>query len=36
VVASRPGADGYRVELVDGEVRETPLEATYLGVGRPA
>lgn len=36
VVASRPGADGYRVELVDGAVRETPLEATYLGVGRPA
>ena len=36
VVASRPGADGYRVELVDGEVRETPLEATYLGVARPA
>nr|WP_297419002.1 peptidase E [uncultured Nocardioides sp.] len=31
VVASRPGADGYRVELVDGEVVETPLEATYLG-----
>ena len=36
VVASRPGADGYRVELVDGEVRETSLEATYLGVGRSA
>ena len=31
VVASRPGADGYRVALVDGEVVETPLEATYLG-----
>ncbi|RYU08769.1 peptidase E [Nocardioides iriomotensis] len=31
VVASRPGADGYRVELVDGRVVETPLEATYLG-----
>ena len=31
VVASRPSADGYRVELVDGEVVETPLEATFLG-----
>ena len=31
VVASRPGADGYRVALVGGEVVETPLEATYLG-----
>lgn len=33
VVASRPGADGYRVEVVHGEVVEQPLEATYLGVG---
>jgi dipeptidase E len=31
VVASRPGADGYRVELVAGQVVERPLEATYLG-----
>lgn len=34
VVASRPDADAYRVELVDGEVVERSLEATYLGVGR--
>jgi dipeptidase E len=33
VVASRPGADGYRVELVDDRVVERSLEATYLGVG---
>ncbi|MGA9748976.1 MAG: peptidase E [Nocardioides sp.] len=34
VVTSRPGADGYRVEVVDGTVIETPLEATFLGVPR--
>ncbi len=33
VVASRPGADGYRVDVVDGAVVERPLEATFLGVG---
>jgi len=32
VVASRPGADGYRVELTPQGVTETPLEATFLGV----
>jgi dipeptidase E len=31
VVASRPGARGYRVERVGGEVLELPVEATYLG-----
>jgi peptidase E len=30
-VSSRPGARAYRVEPVDGEVVETPLEVTYLG-----
>lgn len=31
VVSSRPQARAYRVELVDGEVRETPLPTRYLG-----
>jgi peptidase E len=31
VVASRPGASVYRVELVKGRVRETRLKARYLG-----
>jgi peptidase E len=30
VVASRPGASAYRVELVNGQVRETRLKARYL------
>lgn len=33
VVSSRPGADGYRVEVTRDGITETPLEATYLGVG---
>jgi peptidase E len=33
VVASRPGAGGYRVELRDGEVVETPLATRQLGEG---
>ncbi len=32
VVSARPNAKAYRVELIDGEVRETPLEATVLSV----
>jgi peptidase E len=35
VVASRPGADGYRVESTERGVTETPLEATFLGVAHP-
>lgn len=38
VVASRPGAAGYRVTLVDGEVCEQPIPARLLGPpvsGRP-
>jgi dipeptidase E len=31
VVSSRPNARGYRVELRDGAVIETPLETRYLG-----
>jgi peptidase E len=31
VVASRPGAAAYRVELVNGQARETRLKARYLG-----
>ncbi len=31
IVASRPGARAYRVESVDGSIRETPLEARFLG-----
>jgi predicted pyridoxine 5'-phosphate oxidase superfamily flavin-nucleotide-binding protein len=31
VVSERPGAHGYRVELVDGAVRETQLEARRVG-----
>jgi dipeptidase E len=31
VVASRPGACGYRVRLLEGEVAETALPAHYLG-----
>ena len=31
VVASRPGVQGYRVALVDGEVREQPIPARLLG-----
>ena len=31
VVSSRPAAAGYRVELVDGRVQETRIEARYLG-----
>jgi dipeptidase E len=31
VVTSRKGASAYRVELVDGRVRETSLKARYLG-----
>ena len=34
VVASRPGADAYRVELTDGGVVERPLAATFLGAAR--
>jgi peptidase E len=30
VVASQPGATAYRVEMLDGEVRETALEAVQL------
>lgn len=32
VVSSRIGADGYRVEVTENGVTETPLEATFLGV----
>lgn len=35
VVASRPGADGYRVHVTAAGVTETPLEATFLGVAHP-
>jgi peptidase E len=31
VVSSRPAARAYRVEPIDGEVTETPLDVTYLG-----
>jgi dipeptidase E len=31
IVSSRPEARAYRVELVDGEVQETPLDARFLG-----
>jgi dipeptidase E len=31
VVTSRPHAKAYRVEPIDDEVLETPLEASYLG-----
>jgi dipeptidase E len=31
VVTSRPGASAYRVELVNGRVKETRLKARYLG-----
>ena len=31
VVSSRENASAYRVELVDGRVRESPLETRYLG-----
>ena len=31
VVSSRPEAAGYRVELIDGQVVETPLETLFLG-----
>lgn len=30
VVSSRPSVKAYRVEPVDGEVRETPIDADYL------
>lgn len=32
VVSSRPAAGAYRVELIDGVVRETRIEARYLGL----
>jgi dipeptidase E len=35
VVASRPQARAYRVEPIDGEVVESPLEVAYLGAPRP-
>jgi peptidase E len=35
VVASRPGACGYRLELRDGEVVEMGLVTTFLGEGAP-
>jgi len=31
IVSSRPSAQGYRVELVDGKVRETAMKADFLG-----
>jgi dipeptidase E len=31
VVSSRPNASAHRVELVDGAISETPLQAEYLG-----
>ncbi|MGE5281027.1 MAG: Type 1 glutamine amidotransferase-like domain-containing protein [Chloroflexota bacterium] len=34
VVASRPGARGYRLEAADGGVAETELATTYLGEAR--
>lgn len=36
VVSSRDGASAYRVELVDGQVKETRLEARYLGASSVA
>ena len=36
VVSSRPDAGAYRVQLVDGHVRETPLSPRYLGLAAPA
>jgi dipeptidase E len=36
VVSSRPAAAGYRVELVDGRVQETRIEARYLGASDDA
>jgi hypothetical protein len=36
VVASRPGADGYRVQSTKDGVTETSLEATFLGVAHPS
>ena len=35
VVASRPGAQAYRVEAVGASAIETPLPARYLGVTDP-
>ena len=31
VVASRPGAAAYRIDLVDGQVREVIVPARFLG-----
>jgi hypothetical protein len=35
VVSSRPKAQAYRVEPVDGEIAEAPLHARYLGERMP-
>ena len=36
VVSSKPSAGAHRVQLVDGQVVETPLSARYLGMAAPA